>query len=1271
MVITVPITIIGARGDDRGMTVVMAVVVVRRGVGVVEVVGVGRNMSRVCKLSGEDNDEIVDTIHQYHRTVGRRRRHCCYSLDIRHARQRIMIIMRRRILPRRFATKDVWSSPTRPSSFIFSTRTSAFDDRRRRPPSASVAATAGCADANRDCYHHEDPRRIALAAFSSSAGGNDGGRADYGIADDAGNRPKSDEIGVDDVANVKNSNAGTRGGGGGADDHDDDHATTVVVEDYHYNGMPITGRQRNLLHYTRSILHHHPPPVENNNGDVDSGMNGASSSSSSSLSQTQIMRIVNMIDTWLSTTGQQQEQQQQQQQQHGQLGADQAFILIQRLIKEHGRGGGSGYYQHQNPQNNNNTTTTTNIDVITWDMYRLRPYIQYIDTLYVGIEFITRILDIVVTFEREYITTRTNNAVTTANNCINDGIISSDDGGSTRSRNNSREEEVVVVVEEEGEEVPYKSIIAILCDLRSLNGAAAAELILDRFESRILSSTTTTRAGRGEDRGDENDASREEFAAAVKGCYYHSNPPTIETYNNVMSSWSKCGCDSGSYNDFLLSLSSSSSSLLSSSSTTTTWPHVYHPNPCSNLLRHMLIVYHSNPSRMQRIKPDFLTFNIAISSLSNDPIYRQRMDGGGGGGGGRKVIDHVGGGVGKACYDHIMSMLELYYEDNGTDVRCAPDIITFSTVLNVLGRGSSSSSSSSSGQDVDVDGDEERAREILDIMLYLSGISDDKGNAILAGGKHDDGKFAKFAYPHGTKYEFDVRPRNKHFNVVLALMANKRHVTDETLEHAMKYVNIMELLRRDEMMDGGLASDDLPQRHSDNVYIDVDDDSAHYDNHRHVDPRWNGSRMVSMTMMRSAPDIVTYNTLLNIAARANRPEKAEELLNGMINGTSSHGVRPDNISFNTVLLAWSKAKSDKGRLKTEQILDKMHRFAMEGDANVRPDRTSMTTVINAIISTVQRNSMAPIQAERIIELMESNKDDALRPDVVTYTSLIKCWSESGKLRAPDRAEEIINTLHERYDIGYHECKPDTMAYNVAINAIAKSGVTNAPERAEALLNRMLDSYYAGDTDLTPTTQSFSTTILAWARLNDRRGALKAEELLQTMHDLEDAEVGNVSPNTICYSTCILAWKNSGQPDAGERANALLEKMESFDKKGLYNLKPNVVAFTNAMEAWIISRQPESLDMVEAIVERMINRAMSGDIDSAPTTTTFNVAIKAIRHSTYPAKHEKANEMLNRMKWMQENGVGRVRPNIYTYNAVSRNLPLFGLCDPLYYSILTT
>jgi hypothetical protein len=115
-------------------------------------------------------------------------------------------------------------------------------------------------------------------------------------------------------------------------------------------------------------------------------------------------------------------------------------------------------------------------------------------------------------------------------------------------------------------------------------------------------------------------------------------------------------------------------------------------------------------------------------------------------------------------------------------------------------------------------------------------------------------------------------------------------------------------------------------------------------------------------------------------------------------------------------------------------------------------------------------------------------------------------------------------------------------------------------------------------------------------------------------------------------------------------------MELFEGKGLCLRKPSDVAFTNVMEVWywINSRQPESLDRVEAILERMIGRSRGGDPDSEPTTTTLNVVLKAIRHSSHDAmKHEKAEELLARMRMMQDNGIGRAKPNIYTYNAVSQ------------------
>jgi len=281
--------------------------------------------------------------------------------------------------------------------------------------------------------------------------------------------------------------------------------------------------------------------------------------------------------------------------------------------------------------------------------------------------------------------------------------------------------------------------------------------------------------------------------------------------------------------------------------------------------------------------------------------------------------------------------------------------------------------------------------------------------------------------------------------------------------------------------------------------------------------------------------------------------------------------------------------------------------------------------------------------------MESNKESSMRPDVVTYTSLLKCWIESGQNRAASRAEDIVNLMHQRYNDGHEECKPDTLLYNVAMNALAKSKEPYTAERSEALLNRMLDAYNAGDTDLTPTTQSFSTAILAWARTNDLKGAQKAEELLQTMHQLDKSGVKSVAPNKICYTTCILAWKNSNCKDAGRRADDLLQKMEGSEKKGLNYLKPNAISYTNAMEAWIKSRHPHALKRAEAIMDHMMNRAHY-DPESAPSTLSFNVLMKAIQHSSLPLKYERAEELLNQMKSMQELGNGRAKPSIVTYNA---------------------
>ena len=867
---------------------------------------------------------------------------------------------------------------------------------------------------------------------------------------------------------------------------------------------------------------------------------------------------------------------------HRYLGAEQSIKLLQRLIVERGS------------RNNN--------EDVTFEMLCLGPIIHYLSVLYSSSsysssykeggqqqqqqtihEFVDRILSIVHTFEEEY------------------SVVAVDHGIGTYV------------------DIPYKAIINMLCDQRTPHSTLAAEIVLHRFETRLQQQ-------------------QRELATTNDYEWNNRNPnPTTETYNSVMSAWYKCHSGLGFPNN--------NNTIIGCTSYPTSMQHLlpyqYHINPCSNILYRMLELYNTDQNIMTRIKPDHISFNVAISSTSKMVMMHERNT--------TKTIHNRSSSVGKTCYEHLMQMLQLLHAG---DHNCMPDLVTFSMALNALGHDNDREDAGGLLSD-EGESNADRACNVINEMLLLSGAvvgSVNDNNRISAPKKEASEEEGEGGHQHHPAFDHDVIPRNKHFNIVLALLAGnkKSRIDEKTLQKAQHYVNIMKELdtTRDEEREHMLSAA-LQERENnfDNPpIIDVDDED--------IIPNRNYDEQNIFSMTRSAPDKITYNTLISIAARAGKPEIAEEILDSMIEKSRTPGnehVKPDNISFNTVLLAWSKVRMPEGRIRAEKILHRMQEMADKGDIDVRPDRTSLTTVINSIVSSVKRNNMAPFQAEQIIERMEKNEEPSLRPDTVTYTSLIKCWLESGRQRSADRAEEIINTLHTRYNDGYGECKPDTLVYNVAMNALAKSDDPNAARRAEALLNRMLDCYYAGDTDLTPTTQSFSTVMLAWARTNGFRGAKKAQQLLQTMHDMEESGVRNAAPNTICYTTCILAWKNTGSKSAGKRADALLEKMEQYEAKGLNTLKPNVITYTNAMEAWISSGQPDSLAKVEAIFDRMSDRASRGDSHSEPTTTTCNVLMKAIRFSSHPLKYQKAEELLNRMKEIQKNG-GRNKPSIVTYNA---------------------
>jgi hypothetical protein len=92
----------------------------------------------------------------------------------------------------------------------------------------------------------------------------------------------------------------------------------------------------------------------------------------------------------------------------------------------------------------------------------------------------------------------------------------------------------------------------------------------------------------------------------------------------------------------------------------------------------------------------------------------------------------------------------------------------------------------------------------------------------------------------------------------------------------------------------------------------------------------------------------------------------------------------------------------------------------------------------------------------------------LKPDEVTFSSVMNCWARSKEKGAAERAERILTLLEE------NDFKPSPTAYATVINAWSKSFDICAPERAMALLNKMEKSYEHGNESLRPNAYCFNS-----------------------------------------------------------------------------------------------------------------------------------------------------------------------------------------------------
>lgn len=232
--------------------------------------------------------------------------------------------------------------------------------------------------------------------------------------------------------------------------------------------------------------------------------------------------------------------------------------------------------------------------------------------------------------------------------------------------------------------------------------------------------------------------------------------------------------------------------------------------------------------------------------------------------------------------------------------------------------------------------------------------------------------------------------------------------------------------------------------------------------------------------------------------------------------------KPDARSFNAVINAVARSRSPNCADRAKFLLDEMGRLYNEGDEDLLPDALTFGAIINAYANSLEAGSSD--KAAQLLMHMESLYSmgfEQAKPTTFVYNACMNAFAKdplicvmnevkeqggnSTSLNRAEKAEQLLDSMEKRYNEEKDwRIKPDIISYSTVINAHANSGTSNAGVHADGILRRMLHRYLMGDTKCRPNAIVFTAAIKAHstsinATLN---GGLEND-------DIEEEEAGKV------------------------------------------------------------------------------------------------------------------------------------------------------------------
>ena len=365
------------------------------------------------------------------------------------------------------------------------------------------------------------------------------------------------------------------------------------------------------------------------------------------------------------------------------------------------------------------------------------------------------------------------------------------------------------------------------------------------------------------------------------------------------------------------------------------------------------------------------------------------------------------------------------------------------------------------------------------------------------------------------------------------------------------------------------------------------------------------------------PNVVVYAQVISAWARSGSAEagsRAEAVLGGM--EAASGGVRPNTVCFNAAIDAWSRSPGPDGPAGGERLLREMERRSQEeteeeeeeeevaggGGGGIRPNAISYTSVISA-----HARSGVPGSARRAEDVLarmvlerERTGDPSVGPTAHSYSAVIAAYARSGERGAAERAEGILDLMLRKSGrggatagagAGAGAVRPNAVAFNSVIHALSRSGAADAPVRAEAIVSRMREICERADSpaEVRPTLTTYNSLLNCWAKSARKESAQRALHILEEM----EASHGLPSPDVCTYTSVLDALSTAEMPGAAVTAVDLVARLEeAHERTKLPSLRPNILLYTSLLQ--VIGKTARSTDELDGILRRVEKQGLHLD-----------------------------------------------------------------------------